>query len=136
MKKVEMLCGHLSPFEVTIGKPGWFGKEVLYLSGISEEIYHLHYGFVNIISTSEEMIKKYFEKELYTPHLTIGTVYHGNSIKELEMMEKQLGKNFEIDIKFKAKFIRVYESRNNNGASYVKLTDFNFLSRFSHQPKG
>jgi 2'-5' RNA ligase len=88
INKVEKVCEHFNPFQISLGKPMYFGDNILFLSATSNELYLLHQEIVREISPSDDLIKKYFELDDFVPHLTLGKEQYGLFKQELIDMEK------------------------------------------------
>jgi 2'-5' RNA ligase len=128
MDIVKSVCDNVRPFQVTLGKPKYFGGNILYLSVESSELHILHQKIVKEISPSDELIKKYFELDDFVPHLTLGKETYGGNIstplsKEgLKEMEIAAGKELSPYPIFRVDFIRVYEL-NHEKRRYETLLD-------------
>jgi 2'-5' RNA ligase len=131
IENVKKLCKNISPFHVALGKPRYFGDNILYLSVNSTELHILHRKIVKVISPSEESIKRYFELDDYVPHLTLGKEMYGGNIstplsKEgLKEMERAAEEELTPYPAFKVDFIRVYEL-NIDKRRYETLVDIPF----------
>jgi 2'-5' RNA ligase len=80
---IKNVCNIFKPFEVSTSIPNLFGEDVLYLSVISEKIKELHRNLVNTFSYSKEEQIKFFELDLYSPHISLGLTWEGLSKEEL-----------------------------------------------------
>lgn len=109
ISKVKNVCDNFLPFDVSINTPKYFGEDILYLSAESAELFNFHTELVHAISPSEDLIKKYFELEDFTPHITLGKTFYGLSKKELIGMEKMAKENLTPYPTFKVEFIRIYQ---------------------------
>jgi 2'-5' RNA ligase len=113
--KVQMACGNITPFQLSLGKPKYFGDNILYLSVNSNELHLLHQKIVKEISPSDELINKYFELDDFVPHLTLGKEQYGGNIstglskEDLKAMEELADKELTPYPAFEVNFIRVYE---------------------------
>ena len=113
--KVQKVCVNFKPFPVSLGKPKYFGENILYLSVNSNNLHELHQKIVQEISPSEELIKQYFELDAFVPHLTLGKEHYGGNIstglskKDLKEMERLAYKELKPFPDFEVNFIRVYE---------------------------
>ena len=65
-----------------------FGKSVVYLGVESDRIQVLHRKIVEAISPNPENSRRYYELDLYEPHLTLGSKEFGMSEVELSEMKK------------------------------------------------
>lgn len=115
IENVKRICGNVSPFQVFLGKPKYFGDTILYLSVDSDELHILHQKIVKGISPSDELIKRYFELDDFVPHLTLGKEQYGENISPLlskdvlNEMERTAIEELTPYPAFKVDFIRVYE---------------------------
>lgn len=113
--KVQRVCENNKPFQVTLGKPRYFGDNILYLSVNSNELHQLHHKIVQVISPSEELIKQYFELDAFVPHLTLAKEQYGGNISpglskhELKKVERLADIELSPYPKFEVNFVRVYE---------------------------
>jgi len=87
LDQVRAICKSFSPFKLTISGVKTFGTSVVYLSIISREIYELHRKIVEAVAQDPELSKKYFELDLYEPHLTLGLSEFGMNSDELMNMK-------------------------------------------------
>ena len=109
VRKVVAACKDFGPFNISLDKPEFFGEDILYLSASSKELYKLHKKLVLEISPSSDLIKKYFELEDFTPHLTLGKVAYGLSKQNLQDMARLAEEELSPYPIFEVKFIRVYQ---------------------------
>ena len=109
IENVKNSCKKISPFELSLAKPEYFGDNILYLSVKSEELYSLHEALVREIGPSEDLIKQYFELEDFVPHLTLGKEQFDLSKQELKDMAHLAEKELTPYPSFIVKSIRVYE---------------------------
>ncbi|MFL8938661.1 2'-5' RNA ligase family protein [Rossellomorea oryzaecorticis] len=113
--KVKKICENVSPFHLSLGKPRYFGDNILYLSVYSIDLHTLHQKIVNVISPSDELIKRYFELDDFIPHLTLGKEQFGGNISTglskdgLKEMKCAAGEELTPYPDFKVDYIRVYE---------------------------
>ncbi|WP_182579439.1 2'-5' RNA ligase family protein [Mammaliicoccus sciuri] len=123
IEEITNLINHTSKFNVTQKKTAYCGKEVLYVSFDSLEIHDLHKQIVGLLNVTKEMQQKYFEGDLYVPHLTVGKqsygddISSGNNINNLLNMEKQLNQK-DIFKPFQVNEVYIYKYVNNK---YVRL---------------
>ncbi|MBT2641930.1 2'-5' RNA ligase family protein [Bacillus sp. ISL-41] len=128
INKVKRVCENFKPFQVSLGKPSYFGDNILYLSVNSNKLHQLHQKIVQEISPSGELIKQYFELDAFVPHLTLGKEQYGGNIspglstKELQEMERAAGIELSPYPEFEVDFIRVYQL-NNEKQRYEKYLD-------------
>ncbi len=121
LSKVQEICTDFQEFTISVGKPMFFGEDILYLSASSKELYQLHHRLVHRISPSDELIKKYFELEDYIPHMTLGKTYFGLSQQRLKDMAKLAEDELSPYPTFKVEFIRIYQEV--EPMKYVKYLD-------------
>ncbi|WNF24855.1 2'-5' RNA ligase family protein [Mesobacillus jeotgali] len=131
--KVKRVCENFKRFQVSLGKPRYFGDNILYLSVDSNELHHLHQKIVNEISPSDELIKQYFELDAFVPHLTLGKEHNGVNISsglsknQLKEMERTADLELAPYPKFEVSFIRVYEL-NNKKRRYENFIDISLTN--------
>jgi 2'-5' RNA ligase len=109
MNGLEQMCAEFSSFRIALREPHFFGEHVLYLSVDSPELYQLHNNIVQLIKPSEEQSKKYFEREDYIPHLTLGETYFGMDSNELHDMAKKARQLLSPYPAFLVNQVRVYQ---------------------------
>lgn len=113
--KVCNVCERVKPFQVSLDEPKYFGDNILYLSVISNGLIHLHQEVLQEIAPPKHLIKQYFEGDEYVPHLTLGTEYVSNDLKnglstiDLNEMEKLSNEILSPFPSFEVDFIRVYK---------------------------
>lgn len=107
--KIKSVCKNFSSFNVSISEPKLFGEDILYLSVESTELFNLHTEIVRAVSPSEDLIKKYFELEYYTPHITLGKTFYGLTKQELKEMEESAKEVLSPYPIFEVEFIRIYQ---------------------------
>ncbi|MGM7702801.1 2'-5' RNA ligase family protein [Pseudalkalibacillus sp. Hm43] len=121
LSKVEEVCKEFQPFTVSVGKPMFFGEDILYLNASSIELIQLHQSLVHRISPSAELIKKYFELDDFTPHMTLGKTYFGLSNRELKDMAKLSDEELSPYPTYEVDFIRIYQEV--EPMKYIKYLD-------------
>ena len=122
IETLQNVCKNFNSFQVSLGKPMYFGEHILYLSVYSHKIRDLHEKIIHEISPSPELIKQYFELEHFVPHLTLGKVQYGLSKQELKDMEKLAENELTPYPNFSVKFIRIYHL-NLDKHKYEKYVD-------------
>ena len=127
LENVQKVCNSFEPFIIVLEKPAFLGETILYLSVNSNQLYKLHQEIVQEISPSEDQIKKYFELELFVPHLTLGKEYSGDistqlSKNDLIVMEKMAIEELTPYPEFEVNFVRIYELNREKGR-YEKYLD-------------
>ena len=121
VEKIESVCKETQPFSIMINKPKFFGKEILYLSCTSLKLTNFHNKIVNAINPSENLIQKYFERDKFVAHMTLGKVYYGLSEEELLHMAKLAEGELTPYPNFQVNFIRIYQD--NQANLYTKYKD-------------
>lgn len=109
ISKVKNVCKDFQPFYISVSKPMFFGDDILYLSASSEELYKLHNSIVQEIAPSVDLIKKYFELDNFTPHMTLGKTFYGLSKQELKDMAKLAEVELSPYPTFEVNSIRIYQ---------------------------
>jgi 2'-5' RNA ligase len=108
INQVEKVCSNFPAFNIDIDNPKFFGDEIIYLSAYSRELIELHEQLVQVISPSEDLIKKYFELEDFVPHMTLAKTYYGLSKEDLNDMAKMAEEELSPYPTFEVNFIRIY----------------------------
>ncbi|RDI45691.1 2'-5' RNA ligase family protein [Falsibacillus pallidus] len=111
---IKEVCQQTSPFKITLGEPAYYAQDVLYLRVESPQLTNLHLRLVEAISPPEELIKRYFERENYSPHLTIGQTYWGMSYEELQEMEQKAKDVLAPFPTFEVQHVQIYEEYETN----------------------
>ena len=88
---VHQLCADIEPFSVTLGEPRVFGEMVVYLSVNTPRLVEVHQRLVGARSLSPETLQRYFEGDLYVPHLTLGQSAWGMTKEECQEMHREAG---------------------------------------------
>lgn len=128
IKKVQDVCRNFPSFPITLGKPMFFGNDILYLSATSNELVELHKLIVQVIAPSQELINRYFELDDFVAHMTLGKTHYGLSYQEL----REMGEMAELELSippFEVKFVRVYQEVEPN--TYRKYLDIPLDSKSS-----
>ena len=120
IRKVQDVCRNFPSFPITLGKPMFFGEDILYLSATSNELVELHKLIVQTIAPSNELIKRYFELDDFVVHLTLGKTHYGLTCQELREMEEMAKSELSIP-PFEVYFVRVYQEVEPN--TYRKYLD-------------
>lgn len=121
ISKVKKVCNNFSSFNISVSKPMFFGEDILYLSATSKELYKLHNCIVEEISPSDDLIKKYFELDDFTPHMTLGKTYFGLSKQELKDMAQLAEEELSPYPSIEVNFIRIYQEI--EPLKYIKYFD-------------
>jgi 2'-5' RNA ligase len=88
MNSMKAVCDSFPRFSLKMKGIKSFGRSVVYLGIESDGINELHRRIVESISPDPEMGRRYYELDLYQPHLTLGSKEYGMSEMDLsEMME-------------------------------------------------
>lgn len=130
LEEIRRVCSETKPFTIELGRPRFFGEDILYLSAFSPCIYPLHQKLVEAAAPSASMIKKYFELDQFVPHLTMGKATFGLSNQELREMADQAEKVFIPYPKWEVTYVRVYQEI--EPMKYVKFED---ISLNNHSAK-
>ena len=120
LDQVKAICKSFSSFKLTISGVKTFGTSVVYLSIISAEIYELHRKIVGAVAPDPELSKRYFELDLYEPHLTLGLSEFGMSYDELIDMKEQAKRQLNSFPLFIVKRVRLLRLENSR---YRKIED-------------
>ncbi|MGC8505290.1 MAG: 2'-5' RNA ligase family protein [Thermoplasmata archaeon] len=90
---IKSICSSFPGFTLSINGVKSFGKSVVYLGVESDKINELHRKIVEAISPDPEESRRYYELDLYEPHLTLGSKEYG--MNEIELSEmKACASNF------------------------------------------
>lgn len=109
VSKVKAVCKEYRPFLISLSKPQFFGEDILYLGASSEELYKLHNRIVQVISPSGDLIRKYFELDDFTPHMTLGKTAYGLTSQDLKDMARLAEEELCPYPTFEVNFIRIYQ---------------------------
>ena len=82
---IKTICSNFPMFNLSLKGVKSFGKSVVYLGVESDRINVLHRKIVEAISPNPENSRRYYELDLYEPHLTLGSKEYGMS--EIELLE-------------------------------------------------
>ncbi|PDX97231.1 2'-5' RNA ligase [Bacillus pseudomycoides] len=126
LKKVEKVCKQIPSFTLSLGKPQFFGKQVLFLSVEDSKVYKLHRLLVEAVSPSDDLIKRYMEMEQYHPHLTLGQTHWGLTSDELVQMEQVARDKLTPYPEWTVNFIRIYQEIEEN--TYQPYKDIPLLN--------
>ena len=85
---IKKICSNFAMFNLSLKGVKSFGKSVVYLGVESNMINALHRKIVEAISPSPENSRRFYELDLYEPHLTLGSKEFGMSEVELSEMKK------------------------------------------------
>ena len=85
---IKTICSNFAIFTLSLKGVKSFGKSVVYLGVESDRIQVLHRKIVEAISPNPENSRRYYELDLYEPHLTLGSKEFGMSEVELSEMKK------------------------------------------------
>lgn len=106
--RVKDICSKFPSFDLSIVEPRFFDNSILYLGVESKQIVELHKRLVDTVSPAREVIQRYFELDLFTPHLTLGKTYWGLTESELQEMQFKAGGVLCPFPTFNVKYIRIY----------------------------
>ena len=85
---MKTICSNFPVFNLSLKGAKSFGKSVVYLSVESHRIKVLHQKIVKAISPNPQNSRRYYDLDLYEPHLTLGSKEFGMSGMELSEMKK------------------------------------------------
>ena len=106
---IKTICSNFPMFNLSLKGVKSFGKSVVYLGVESDRINVLHRKIVEAISPDPENSMRYFELDLYEPHLTLGSKEYGMSEIELSEM-KESANNCFLDFQpFIVNSLRIYK---------------------------
>ena len=74
---IKTICSNFAIFTLSLKGVKSFGKSVVYLGVESDRIQVLHRKIVEAISPNPENSRRYYELDLYDPHLTLGSKEFG-----------------------------------------------------------
>ena len=113
LENVKLIAKQTSPFKVVLGNVRKFGNEVLYISIDSPGLVTLHNRIIDELNLSPEIIERYFESELFIPHLTLARTQAGYKQDDFpkirELAEQMLQGSYTS---FEVEFMRVYSIEN------------------------
>lgn len=82
---IKTICSTFPMFNLSLKGVKSFGNSVVYLGVESHRINQLHRKIVEAIHPDPEISKRYYELDLYEPHLTLGSTEYG--LREMELAE-------------------------------------------------
>ncbi|WP_127529632.1 2'-5' RNA ligase family protein [Paenibacillus kobensis] len=109
LNEVKAVCKNFPSFRVALHNPAWFGEDVLFLNVDSPQIKDLHRKMVKAIGPSDQLIKHYYEMDLYHAHLTLGQTRWGMNREQLEDMYQRTEEALAPYPAFEVDFLRVYQ---------------------------
>jgi 2'-5' RNA ligase len=107
--KVKVIRSSFSKFQLALSEPALFGNQVIFLSVQSNELLELHKKLVNVVTPSKELMQRYVELDLFTPHLTLGQTYWGMKESEILEMKSEAGDVLAPFPTFTVSYVRVYK---------------------------
>ena len=121
---IKTICSSFPMFKLSLKGAKSFGNSVIYLGVESDRINELHRRIVEAVSPDPEISRRYYELDLYEPHLTLGSKEYGMSEIELSEMMKLANKYFPDFQPFIAKSLRVYKLLENK---YQKIQELELM---------
>ena len=121
---IKTICNTFPMFNLSIKGVKAFENSVVYLGVESRKINDLHRKIVEAIHPDPEISKRYYELDLYEPHLTLGSKEYGMSEIELSEMKKLANKYFPDLQPFIVKSLRVYKLLENK---YQKIQELELM---------
>lgn len=118
---IKTICSTFPMFNLSIRGVKSFGNSVVYLGVDSHRINELHRRIVGAIHPDPEISKRYYELDLYEPHLTLGSKEYGMSEIELSEMMNLANKCFPDFQPFIVKSLNVYKLLGNKYQKIQKL---------------
>ena len=106
---IKTICSNFPMFNLSLKGVKSFGKSVVYLGVESNMINALHRKIVEAISPTPEDSRRYYELDLYEPHLTLGSEEFGMSEIELsEMINLAINRLYDFQ-PFIVNSLRIYK---------------------------
>lgn len=120
---IERVCANFSPFQIQLPATGNFGKRVLFIDVLSQELSELHNQLLKVIKPFEQPDLNEEENQSYHPHLTLGRSWCGFTKEDFAQM-KILADSFLSNrpVSFIARSIRIYHKPSGN-KRYETLKD-------------
>ncbi len=106
---IKTICRNFAMFNLSLKGVKSFGKSVVYLGVESDRIHVLHRKIVEAISPNPENSRRYYELDLYEPHLTLGSKEFGMSEVELSEMKKLANNRLHDFQPFIVKSLKIYK---------------------------
>ena len=126
---IKTICSNFAMFNLSLKGVKSFGKSVVYLGVESNRIRVLHRKIVDMISPNPENSRRYYELDLYVPHLTLGSKEFGMSEVELSEMKKLANDRFHDFHSFIVNSLKIYKLSETKYQKiheiYLKQTDSN-----------
>lgn len=123
LEKVKRICTCFPAFQVSITESSTFRDDVVYLGIKSVEIQVLHEQLVRAVSPAPQLVQKYFELDLYRPHMTLGRKYLGLTEWEISQMLDSARTELNSFLPFTVTHVRIY--REIAPDKYVPFEDVN-----------
>ena len=106
---IKTICSNFPIFNLSLKGVKSFGKSLVYLGVESNMINALHRKIVEAISPTPEDSRRYYELDLYEPHLTLGSEEFGMSEIELsEMINLAINRLYDFQ-PFIVNSLRIYK---------------------------
>jgi len=109
LDRVREVCSSFPRFQLSLAEPETFGDAVVFPGVRSDGIHVLHRRLLDAVSPSPELIKRYYEGDLYRPHLTLGQTLWGMSGPEIMEMAREARTALAPWPAFSVSFVRVYK---------------------------
>lgn len=122
LMKVKEVCSKTKPFVVKTDSINTFGDfDVVYLNADSPDIKALHKDIVNQFNYSKEEGTKFFELELYNPHISLGVVWDGMSKEELKQLKIDAINEFQPYPSFMINELTLLQKVNNEWSDVLRI---------------
>jgi 2'-5' RNA ligase len=105
---LESVCRKTKAFPILLKSPGFFGEDVLFLEVESAPVHKLHCEIAANFVYSDRDASKFFEKEKYHPHISLGMTWEGMSKDDIKAMYQQSLVRFAKPILFMANHLTIF----------------------------
>lgn len=130
---IKTICSNFPIFNLSLKGVKSFGKSLVYLGVESNMINALHRKIVEAISPTPEDSRRYYELDLYEPHLTLGSEEFGMSEIELsEMINLAINRLYDFQ-PFIVNSLRIYKLFENR---YQKIHEIGLKQTDSEKISG
>jgi 2'-5' RNA ligase len=119
---IEDICSAFPTFDISLPKTGKFGKRVLFIDVVSEQLKHLHDKMAEATQPFEKPSKKQQEERSFRPHLTLGRSWCGFTTNSFAAMKSLAEEYLRSSVSFTATSVRIYH-KPSPGGRYQPLED-------------
>jgi 2'-5' RNA ligase len=119
---IEHVCHTFRTFDIFLPKTGKFGKRVLFIDVVSEQLKHLQHKMAEATQPFEKPSKKQQEERAFQPHLTLGRSWCGFTPSSFAAMKNLAEEYLTHPVSFTVTSVRIYH-KPLPGGRYQPLED-------------